>query len=62
MWEIILKSKDIKRNGNEGIGKPEPLKHELNGYWSRRITDKYRFIHKITETDIVVITGVNHYE
>ena len=62
MWEIILKSKDIKRNGNEGIGKPEPLKYELNGYWSRRITDKHRFIHKITETDIVVITGVNHYE
>ena len=33
--EII---KDIKRNGNEGIGKPEPLKHELSGYWSRRIS------------------------
>jgi len=40
--EII---KDIKRNGNEGIGKPEPLKHELSGYWSRRITDKHRFIY-----------------
>ena len=62
MWEIILKSKDIKRNGNEGIGKSEPLKQELNGYWSRRITDKHRFMHKITETDIVVIAGANHYE
>ena len=31
--------KDIDRNGNEGLGKPEPLKHELSGYWSRRITD-----------------------
>lgn len=50
--EII---KDIKRNGNEGIGKPEPLKHELSGYWSRRITDKHRFIYKLTETGIVVI-------
>ena len=50
--EII---KDIKRNGNEGIGKPEPLKHELSGYWSRRITDKHRFIYKLTEISIVVI-------
>ena len=57
--EII---KDIKRNGNEGIGKPEPLKHELSGYWSRRITDKHRFIYKLTETGIVVIACANHYE
>ena len=57
--EII---KDIKRNGNEGIGNPEPLKHELSGYWSRRITDKHRFIYKLTETGIVVIACANHYE
>jgi len=39
--EII---KDIKRNGNEGIGKPEPLKHELSGYWTEELqisTDLY---------------------
>ena len=54
--------KDIERNGNEGIGKPEPLKHELNRYWSRRITDKHRFIYKLTETAIVVIACANHYE
>ena len=57
--EII---KDIKRNGNEGIGKPEPLGHELSGYWSRRITDKHRFIYKLTETSIVVIACANHYK
>ena len=57
--EII---KDIKRNGNEGIDKLEPLKHELSGYWSRRITDKHRFIYKLTETSIVVIACANHYE
>ena len=57
--EII---KDIKRNGNEGIGKLELLKHELSRYWSRRITDKHRFIYKLTETSIVVITCANHYE
>ncbi len=55
-------TKDIKRNGNEGIGKLEPLKHELSGYWSGRITDKHRFIYKLTETSIVVITCANHYE
>ena len=57
--EII---KDTNRNGNEGIGKPEPLKHELSGYWSRRITDKHRFIYKLTETSIVVIACANHYK
>ena len=34
--------KDISRNHYEGIGKPEPLKHALSGYWSRRITDEHR--------------------
>ena len=35
----------IKRNGNEGIGKPEPLKHGFQGYWSRRITDEHRLVY-----------------
>lgn len=53
--------KDIERNGNEGIGKPEPLKHEFSGFWSRRITDKHRFIYKVTEEEIIIIACVNHY-
>ena len=57
--EII---KDIQRNGNEGIGKAEPLKHELSGYWSRRITDKHRFIYKLTENEIIIIGCANHYK
>ncbi len=36
--------KDVERNGNEGIGKPEPLKHGFRGYWSRRITDEHRSV------------------
>lgn len=56
--EII---KDIKRNGNEGIGKPEVLKHELSGYWSRRITDEHRFIYKLTEFEIIIIIGCANY-
>jgi toxin YoeB len=37
----------IQRIGNEGIGKPEPLKHGFQGYWSRRITDEHRLVYKI---------------
>ena len=40
--------KDIARNGNEGIGKPEALKHGLSGYWSRRITDEHRLVYKLS--------------
>jgi toxin YoeB len=45
--------KDIERNGNEVIGKPEPLKHGFQGYWSRRITDEHRRVCKITKTRYV---------
>lgn len=41
--------KDISRNGNDGIGKPEPLKYELSGYWLRRITDEHRLVYKYTD-------------
>lgn len=53
--------KDISRNGNEGIGKPEPLKHKLAGYWSRRITDEHRLIYKVTEDAIYVAACRYHY-
>ena len=54
--------KDIKRNGNEGIGKPEPLQYELSGYWSRRIDDKNRLVYKISDTQIVIVACTNHYK
>ena len=54
--------KDIKRSGNEGIGKPEPLQHELSGYWSRRIDDKNRLVYKISDTQITIVACVNHYK
>jgi toxin YoeB len=46
--------KDIERNGHDGIGNPEPLKHNMAGYWSRRINNKDRLIYKI-EGDIIKI-------
>lgn len=69
-WEIedkkILKKineliKDIDRNGNQGLGKPEPLKHELSGYWSRRITEEHRLIYSIDEENIYIASCSGHY-
>ena len=55
--------KDIKRNPTDGIGKPEALKYEYSGYWSRRITDKHRLIYQVTENneELIIISCKNHY-
>jgi toxin YoeB len=52
---------DIERNGNEGIGKPEPLTHELSGFWSRRITNEHRLVYQIDDGKIFVATCRYHY-
>ena len=54
--------KDIERNGNEGKGKPEPLKYELTGYWSRRITDEHRLIYSIDDLNICIVKCRGHYK
>jgi toxin YoeB len=54
--------KDIDCNGNEGLGKPEPLKHGFQGYWSRRITDEHRLVYKVAEDEIRIAAGRYHYE
>jgi toxin YoeB len=53
--------KEAQHNPFEGIGKPEPLKHALSGYWSRRITDEHRFIYKVTENAIHIAQLRYHY-
>jgi len=53
---------DVARNGNEGIGKPEPLKHGFQGYWSRRITDEHRLIYKIVDDQVRIAACRYHYE
>ncbi len=53
--------KDIERNGNIGIGKPEPLKHELEGFWSRRITDEHRLVYNIQNNNINILQCRYHY-
>ncbi len=52
--------KDIERNPYQGIGKPEPLKHGLAGYWSRRINSEHRLVYKI-EDDSILIAQVRHH-
>ena len=59
---IHLLIKDIERNGNEGIGKPEPLKYEFAGLRSRRITDEHRLIYRIVGDEIDLISMRYHYE
>ena len=53
--------RDIKRNRFEGIGKPEPLRGELSGYWSRRINQEHRLIYEVEEYEIVIISCRFHY-
>lgn len=53
--------KDIKRDFFNGLGKPEPLKHELSGCWSRRITDEHRIVYEVTEYSVVIISCKYHY-
>lgn len=59
---INLLIKDIQRNGNEGIGKPEALKHGFHGYWSRRITVEHRLVYKIAEDEVRIAQCRYHYE
>lgn len=54
--------KEISRNPYEGTGKPEPLKHALSGFWSRRITDEHRLVYRV-EGDVVKVAQARfHYE
>lgn len=52
---------DIGRNGYSGIGKPEPLKGDLSGYWSRRIDDAHRIVYRISGEFIEIVQCKGHY-
>ncbi len=52
---------DIDRNGNTGLGNPEPLKHEFSGFWSRRIDLEHRLIYKIEDRNLLIISCRYHY-
>jgi len=52
---------DIDRNGHDGIGKPEALKHDFQGWWSRRIDDEHRLVYRIEGNTILVASCRFHY-
>ena len=58
---INILVKDIQREPFDGIGKPEPLKHALSGYWSRRINDEHRFVYKVADGSILIAQLRYHY-
>jgi toxin YoeB len=52
----------ISKTPTRGIGKPEPLKHALSSYWSRRINDEHRLVYTVSDSSIKVISMRFHYE
>jgi len=66
VWLLILKRintliNEFQRDPFEGIGKPEPLKHSLSGYWSRRINDEHRIVYKVTDDNVLIAQLRYHY-
>lgn len=58
---IVRLIKEVQRTPFEGTGKPEPLKHELKGCWSRRITKEHRLVYEVTEEKIRILACRYHY-
>ena len=53
---------ESRRTPFEGIGKPEPLKENLSGYWSRRITDEHRVVYKVEDGELRIAQARYHYQ
>jgi toxin YoeB len=60
--KIVTLIKDIDRNPFAGLGKPEPLKYQFAGLWSRQITDEHRLVYKVTEDEVLIISCRFHYQ
>jgi toxin YoeB len=54
--------RDIARHPFEGIGKPEPLKHKYQGFWSRRIDSEHRLIYRVKDDEILIAKCRFHYD
>ncbi|NEQ99661.1 MAG: Txe/YoeB family addiction module toxin [Cyanothece sp. SIO2G6] len=59
--KIVSLINDTLRQPFTGLGKPESLKHELSGCWSRCITDEHRLVYKVTDTEIIIVSCRFHY-
>ena len=60
--KIMALIKDIKRSPFRGLGKPEPLKYELAGYWSREITEEHRLVYRVQNETIEILSCKYHYK
>lgn len=58
VFELIM---DIDKTPYTGIGKPEPLKGNLQGFWSRRVSDEHRLVYKVSESEITIFSCSSHY-
>lgn len=58
VWELIF---DIFKHPSTGIGKPEPLKYDNSGWWSRRISQKHRLIYRIENDTLQIVSCFGHY-
>ena len=58
---IHLLIKEVRRTPFEGVGKPEPLRHALSGYWSRRINDEHRMVYKVDGDCLLIAQLRYHY-
>ncbi len=61
VFKVLDLLADIQKTPFDGIGKPEPLKHQFAGCWSRRINDEHRLVYKVTSEVIEVISCSGHY-
>lgn len=61
LQRINLLIKAIQRDPFDGIGKPEPLKHALSGYWSRRVNDEHRIVYKVQGESLLIAQVRYHY-
>lgn len=59
--KIVELIRDIHRSPYTGLGKPEPLKYDLAGYWSRRINEEHRLVYKVTAEAILIAACRYHY-
>ncbi len=60
--KILELIRDISRNPFKGLGKPEPLKGNFKGFWSRRITQEHRLVYKVDSDSIFIVKCRGHYE
>lgn len=62
LWKRLVELlNEAARTPFEGRGKPEPLKNQYTGYWSRRLTDEHRVVYKVTEVELIIVACRSHY-